>query len=144
MPVAFDVSPILRTGAYRHMSPLDVAVWERYLTKFGTSYSGVTYDLALGGVALPEGLGSDNQRAGWNYSTALKIDAVLWEPIQAWIVEVKPWALPSAIGAVVTYTMLAQRERITELPLRPLIVCEGSQPDVEWVAEQLGITVAKV
>jgi hypothetical protein len=37
--------------------------------------------------------------------------------------------------------LLAQREHLTDLPLIPMILCEGIQTDVQWVAAQLGIQV---
>jgi hypothetical protein len=124
------------------MAKRDAAVWARFLARRGRDFLAVTYDVALGGV---QATAADEALAqGWQYSTALKIDAVLWEARGAWIVEVRPWVQAGALGNVLCYLLVAQRERFTRLPMRPMLVCEGIQPDVRWVAGELGIRVELV
>jgi hypothetical protein len=124
------------------MAKRDAAVWQRFLTRKGGDFLAVTYDVALGGVAAAAA--DDALAAGWQYSTALKVDAVLWEARGAWLVEVRPWVQAGALGNVLCYLLVAQRERFTTLPMRPMIVCEGIQPDVAWVAKELSIRVEVV
>jgi hypothetical protein len=124
------------------MAKRDAAVWQRFIDRHGGEFLAVTYDVALGGVATAE-VEPDLAR-GWQYSTALKVDAVLWGPSAAWLVEVRPWVQAGALGNVLCYVLLAQRERLTELSMRPMLVCEGIQPDVAWVASELGIRVERV
>jgi hypothetical protein len=135
-------SPVNAAGPFRHMAPRDAAVWQRFLTRRGADFLAVAYDVALGGVVAAEAEPALSR--GWQYSTALKIDAVLWSERGLWIVEVRPWATVSAVGAALCYTLVAQRERLSPDPMRPMIVCEGIQPDVAWVARELAITVEQV
>lgn len=143
MPSVYPVTiePVSRTGYYRHMAKRDAAVWERWLEKYGAGFDGVAYDVALGGELPPEGSMPEAERLAWQYSTALKIDAVLFAPEAVVIVEVRPWATVSAVGACLCYTLVAEREQLTLLPLQPAIVCEGIQTDVRWCCQRTNITV---
>lgn len=134
--------PLDVAGPFLHMAPRDAQLWTRFLDRHAAEFLAVAYDVALGGERPADV--APELAEGWQYSTALKVDAVLWEERGVWIVEVRPWATVSAIGATLCYTLVAQREQLTPLPLRPMIVCEGIQTDVRWVAGELGITVRVV
>lgn len=132
------------TGNYPHMARRDAPIWERFLRAQGANFTGVTYDVALGGV-VPEGADEEDETVlGWRYSTAVKLDAVLFTPDEVWIVEVKPNASLSAIGQVLGYMLLAEREPFTDLPLIPTIITDNLGADVRYVAEQLNIQIIVV
>jgi len=161
-----DFVPLVRGGYYRHMAKRDVEVWERFIERQRLAWLGVAYDVALGGVpavpmaaelaaarpgasALDEAAAAnaEAERAlteGWQYSTAIKVDAVLMGADRLMLVEVRPWAHAGTLGNALCYTLVAQRERISDLPLAPMIVCEGIQRDIRWVASQLGVQVVEV
>jgi hypothetical protein len=126
------------------MAKNDAAVWERFLLAHADGFLAFAYDVALGGVEPPAGQEVDAYRRGFQYSTALKIDAVGFQTKAALIIEVRPDAHISAYGAAVGYTMVAQRDALTELPVFPAIVCESIQPDVAWLCQQTGVTVYRV
>lgn len=139
-----EIRPFVKGGRYTHMAKRDAAVWERFLDKFAGAYQGVAYDVALGGTVLPEGGATDDERRGWQYSTALKIDAVIVGADHALITEVRPWATLSPLGAALGYTLVARREQLLDVPMAPAIICEGAHVDVKWIAQQLGITIFEV
>lgn len=141
LALPLTVEPVARTGHFKHMAKRDAAVWLRFLERYGAAFLGVAYDVALGGEAAPEGVPEEADRRMWQYSTALKIDAVLFAQDLVLIVEVRPWATSSALGAAVCYTLMAEREQLTDLPLQAGIVCEGIQRDVRWCAERLNVAV---
>jgi hypothetical protein len=146
MPAVYPPNPLPATfrGNYPHMAKLDAAVWERFLDRMAGQFLSFCYDLALGGRRI-EGLAlSDEEALGWQYNTALKIDAVGLTEEQAWIIEVRPNATVSALGSALCYTLICQREAVFERQLVPVICCETIQPDVEWVCQRLGVTVIKV
>jgi hypothetical protein len=136
--------PLVKDGRYPHMARRDAPVWERWIDKHGAAYAGVAYDVAVGGLAAPDEAATDNERRGWQYQTALKVDAVVVGEDRLLIVEVRPWATVSAIGSSLTYAMVLDRAGLGSLTLVPTIVCEGIQVDVRWAAEQLGIQVFEV
>jgi hypothetical protein len=130
--------------AWPHMARRDAAIWTRFLDRYADDYIGFSYDVAMGGriLDLPD---HDPQTAlGWQYSTALKLDAVGWKGNQVWIFEVRPEATVGTYGAAVVYTMVAKREQLAELPLVPAIVCETCQIDVEWACNVSGVQLIKV
>lgn len=131
-------------GNYPHMAKRDAEVWERYLADHGKEWVAFSYDVALGGRIIEGDDVSAEERRGWQYSTALKIDVVGWKGNQAWIIEVRPDASAGTIGAAITYAMVAKREELTALPLVPAICCYSIQPDVEWTCGQLGVQVLLV
>jgi hypothetical protein len=133
-----------RQRNYPHMAKRDVALWERFIDAHGQRFISVSYDVALGGsiLAVPD---DDPETArGWQYNTALKIDAIGWQTNQAWLIEVRPEATVSAYGAAVVYTLVARRENITQLPIVPTIVCEAIQPDVAWACAMTGVNVVRM
>lgn len=145
MPPVYPLSlvPVSFTGNYPHMAKLDRAVWERYRAAHAADFLGFYYDVALGGYQLT-GLGLDEPTLlGWQYNTALKIDVAARTADQIWVIEVRPAATVSALGAAVTYTLVADRDNVFDLPLVPCILCESIQPDVEWACSRLGVTVLR-
>lgn len=139
-----NIIPATFKGNYPHMSKLDRAVWEKFLTARAAEFTGFAYDVALGGRVV-EGLPLDEPTAlGWQYNTAVKIDAVAFKDSEAWVIEVKPEAHVSAFGAALAYTLLLEKDATLPQKLIPTIVCEAVQPDVEWVCAQLNIQIVRV
>jgi len=136
--------PILKNGDYRHMARRDAVVWERFIERYGGAYIGVAYDVALGGISVDHDPADAEYADAYRYSTALKIDAVLFTSSHALIVEVRPWATVSALGSVLAYTLVAQRDRLLAQPFQPAIVCEGIQLDVRWCCDQIGVVIFEV
>lgn len=146
MPAVYppNLLPAEFRGHYPHMARRDAVVWTRFLNAHAGDYRGFAYDVALGGWRI-DGLGMEEQDViGWQYNTALKIDAVGLTATEAHVIEVRPEATVSALGAALTYAMVCDREQVFDLPLRPMVVCETMQVDVRWACGQLGVTVLEV
>jgi hypothetical protein len=129
---------------YPHMALRDAEVWVDFIRLHGAKFLGFSYDLALGGSSIELPTETPESLRAWQYLTALKVDAFGWQGNQAWLIEVRPDATVSALGAVICYQLVAVREAFTPLPIIPAIVCRNIQPDVEWVCAQLGVQVFKV
>ena len=138
------VMPLRADGNYPHMAHRDRAVWARWLALYADQYLGVVYDLAFGGLDAPDPEATRTEREMWQYQTALKIDAFVLAPDRALVIEVRPWATVSALGAALTYAMGLQEIGVTESLLVPTIVCEGIQVDVAAMCAKLGIDVVQV
>ncbi len=135
---------LVKNGYYPHMAKLDAALWERFLDQYGGNFSAVAYDLALGGFMPDETLGPEEQRLGYQYSTAMKVDAVLQRAEEVWIVEVKPSGATSAVGAALCYTLLAERDGFSPFPLVPAVVTDIMHPDAKYCAELLNVLIVEV
>lgn len=146
MPAVYPpvILPAGFRGHYPHMARRDAVIWERFLAAPPAPFLGYAYDVALGGSKI-EGLELEPQDAlGWQYNTALKVDVVGLTSDEAWVIEVRPHATVSALGAAYTYALVCDRDQVFELPLRPVICCEAIQPDVAWACTRLGVRVVTV
>lgn len=143
MPTVYPVTAVAvgDVSYYPHMAKRDVELWRRFVRTHPDMFLAVSYDVALGGRKLQVPDATPEAIAGWQYLTALRIDVVGWMGNQAWIIEVRPDATVSALGAAICYTLVAKREEFSGLQLVPAILCDGIQPDVEWCAQQLGVQV---
>lgn len=146
MPAVYppNVLPASFRGHYPHMARRDAVIWSRFLVAPPDTFLGFAYDVAVGGWKI-EGLElTEADALGWQYNTALKVDAVGLTAALAWVIEVRPEATVSALGAALTYALVLDREAVFSLPLVPVVVCETMQPDVEWACTRLGVRVVKV
>ncbi len=143
MPTTLPVEkfPPRKFGNYPNMARRDAVIWERFLDTFGADFAAFSYNVALGGQEPTGGDLTDEERQGWKYVTSVKIDAVGWKPDETWVIEVKPNAGLSAIGQALGYTLLGERDGLTDLPIIPVVVTDNSSPDVIYVAQQLGVDV---
>lgn len=143
MPPVYPISwePLRKTGHYRHMARRDAAVWERWLDRFAADFEAVAYDVSMGGVIPTDPAATDAQRRGFQYSTALKIDAVLLGPDGWTILEVRPEPSVSVLGSTLGYKLVAEREKLTDLPIGMGTVCEGIHPDIVYILDQFGVRV---
>ena len=145
MPVyPISILPAEWRGNYPHMAKLDREVWTRFLDRHAAEFSGFAYDVALGGRVI-EGLELDEPtKLGWQYNTALKIDAIGFKDEEAWVIEVKPEANVAAFGAALAYTILCEKEQFITQRLIPVIVAEYIHADVAYVCQQLSVTTVQV
>jgi hypothetical protein len=146
MPAVYEPEwlPATARGRYRHMGKRDAQVWEQFLSMFSERFESFAYDVALGGIVLDMPELTDEDRQAWQYSTALKIDATGKEGDRYWIIEVRPEATVSALGAALCYALVADRDQVFPGKLQAAIVCNSIQPDVKWVSGQLGVEVFQV
>jgi hypothetical protein len=143
MPAVYPVNwiPVGFRAAYPHMAKRDQVVWERFLALYAGNFEAVAYDVAIGGATLTAPGVPQDQLDGWRYTTALKIDACLRTADSVVVVEVRPEAHVSALGSVLAYCMVAERDQVFDLPTRPAIVCETVQGDVGWCCQALNVQV---
>lgn len=143
VPSVYPVSWVPNTfrGNYPHFAKRDAPVWARFLALYGNRYAGFAYDVALGGATLPAVGAPEPERLGWQYSTALKVDACGQAEDGVWLFEVRPEATVSALGAVLSYTLIAERDSVFSGTLVSAVVCESMQGDVKWCCDRLGVVV---
>lgn len=146
MPSVYPIEVVPRDyqGAFANMAKRDEEVWRRFLMAHADRFLGFSYNIAMGGTryALPDA-DEDDVRA-WQYKTALKIDVCAITADEVWVIEVKPEAQAGALGAVIAYTLVAERERLFDRPTHPAIVCAYVQPDIQWCCDRLNVSVIVV
>jgi hypothetical protein len=131
-------------GKYPHFAKRDAPVWTRFLDLYGDRWAAFAYDVALGGATLPDVGVKDAERLGWQYATALKVDACGQAVDAVWMFEVRPEATVSALGSALAYALVAERDRVFPFPLVSAVVCESMQGDVHWCCDRLGVVVFTV
>jgi hypothetical protein len=136
--------PAVKTGHYPHMAKHDAKIWERFLDLYASELHGVAYDVALGGFVLADDVASEPERQGWRYSTALKVDAVADVGDHVWIIEVKPTAGVSAIGAALCYVVMAEADGFTDKELVAAVVTDRATEDIKHCAVELGVVVMEM
>lgn len=143
MPTVYPITwfPPTHRGHFPHMQKRDEEVWLRFLDAHAERFEAFAYDIALGGQTIEHPGAEPQDVKAWQYKTALKIDATGLREGEVHIIEVKPEAHVSALGAVVAYMLVMEREQAVAGTLRGAIVCEYAQPDVQWAAAQLSIAV---
>ena len=128
---------MIQPGQSRHAQPArHAAAIVAAVTGAGRPAGPVSGGADVSHIPAPEA-----DRLGWQYSTALKIDACGLTDAEVWVFEVRPEATVSALGSAVCYTMVAQRDAVFDRPLVSAIVCESMQPDVAWTCDQLDVRV---
>lgn len=131
-------------GHYPHMAKHDARLWERFLADYAANFERFCYDVALGGFRPDEHTGTLDQRLGWQYSSAVKIDAVGERTDDVWIIEVRPHAGVSAIGAALCYSVLAAVDTFTAKPLVPVVLTDRASPDIRICADALEVAVIEL
>ena len=126
-------------GKYPHMFPGDVAVWERFLDKYGSLYEGFYYDVICGKeVKMYPRWEFEYQKDAWVLSQ-LRIDAVGERAESTDIIEVKPRGNMASIGQLLTYKEHYINYYHPEKPVRMVLVCGDIDPNVIPLTEKQGI-----
>ena len=139
MPHATRIFDPEKLRRYPHMFPEDIGIWERFLEDYASNYVGFSYDVKVGtGVeANPE----DNKKHAYmkEILSKYRIDVVGLKDSLIEIIEVKPEASTTAIGQIITYVNLYQRDEKPTLPVRGVIITDHYIEDMDYLTNELGI-----
>ena len=126
---------------YPHMLTEDTLVWTKFLQSEFIELREVWYDVRVG-LPVFLGLGADvRDRRIARGLTRKRIDVVAAVGEGFWVIEIKPYANMYAVGQVVTYARLFQREYAVPGPVMSVIICDGYDKDLLDEFEELGIIV---
>jgi hypothetical protein len=131
--------PPISQDKYPHMFPLDKAVWERFIAKYGPMYLGFQYDVTCGITSSEYGKLADPYKKDATILSKLRIDAVGEAPSTMDIIEVKPKGNMAAIGQLLTYKQHYTNDYKPVKPVRMVLVCENIDPNIIQLAEDNGI-----
>lgn len=123
------------------MLPADVAVWDRYLDKFGHEFVGFRYDVHVGGEVERQSVWTQKIYHMASWLAAKRIDAVGYKAGETTIFEVKPEAGVTAVGQLVTYKMLFIEKYSPVGLLTCALVCANATIDETHVLEAQGFKV---
>ena len=124
---------------YPHMFPLDIAIWERFLEKFGKDYDGFDYDTKVGTGAEIDIDTPENYARMITVLSKYRIDVIGHKNGRLEIIEVKPEASTVAIGQVITYVDLYERDFSPAAKVVGAIVTDREVGDMRYLTEKMGI-----
>lgn len=128
-------------GRPPHMLRPDHPVWYRFLDKWGHIFTGLYYDVLLGGPTLtPEEL-KDPFKIMWRATTSKRADAIGITESEVWIIEVAAEQEMRALGQLMTYMTLWEEDPKFNLINIPVLVCETIDPDIIASAVRFGVQV---
>lgn len=124
---------------YPHMLSEDVAIWERFLVRFPETYDSFSYDVHVGeGLRDQDGVAEEVKFASMELIYK-RIDVVGMVGSEVHIIEVKPDAGLSAVGQVMCYEALFERDFKPTGGIRKVIVTDRMWPDHEFLFKKFGI-----
>jgi len=126
------------------MRPEDVAIWERFLLKFPDEYEEVAYDVLVGSpppfdTNIINGEPTDDVRL---YKK--KIDVVCYRDGVVDIIELKPRAGAGALGQVLGYVELYQRDIAPSPTPRAVLITDVERLDMRELAEKMRVVLIVV
>jgi len=124
---------------YPHMKVDEAAVWERFLSKSPFKIVTVLYDVRLGeGTVVAEGVPAWVKSMAWSLSTK-RVDAIIETAMEFILIEVKSRGALSAVGQLLGYLVLFNRQYRPQKRVRLALVCAVIAPDMEPVLQEYGI-----
>lgn len=124
---------------YDHMKPADVAIWEEFMRQNISAYDTVIYDQEIGeGAPIPPGT-AENMAKDFKILTQYKIDVVGFKGADIDIIEIKPRAGLSALGQILGYVTLFNKEFSPGVKVTPVILTDEIRPDMPALATSMGI-----
>jgi hypothetical protein len=124
---------------FTHLLPGEVSLWQRYLAQHGEYFDRFEYDIHVGqGVPLDPAWPPEIIRAALAL-TQKRIDVVGYAGSEVWIFEIKPDAGLSALGQLLAYKMLWERDRGVPSRMYLAIVTDRLNPDEEYLFSSHGI-----
>lgn len=141
MPETF---PFEKRHWYPHMMPYDVAIWERFIEKYPDAYDFVSYDVKVG--SAPEFDTVANPETGGDAINLYKrkIDVIGHKGERIDIIELKPKAGSSALGQVVGYSVLYEKDYSPPTKPNLVVITDQMGRDMDTLASAMGIKVIVV
>ncbi len=121
----------------------DREIYRRFLLNYRPIKGKYEYDVLVGdGLVLDPAKYDENILVMTRAITKKRIDVVIYEKDLIWIVEIKPNAALSALGQVLGYVKLYERDHPEEQrPLRPMILTDRASMDDKYLFSTYGIQV---
>lgn len=121
------------------MFPHDIAIWERFIPLHKAEYSVFFYDVKVGKGTKPKRSTVPPYNMMQAVLSKFRIDVIGGKGDKYELFEVKPNASAAAIGQVLTYTLLFQKEYGPDVPVVGAIVTDYERPDIRSLTEELGM-----
>jgi len=129
---------------YPHMLPYEAELWDRFLRVRTPLFVSIEYDVHVGDAPEPSPTLPDYLRGMFQSVYKHRIDAVAHDPDRIYVIEVKPRAGLSALGQVLAYKFLYERDYKPAKPVEMRIVCERKEMNIDEIAAQQNVYIWQV
>ena len=126
---------------YKHMSPYECYLFDYFKGVHGNEYDRFVYDLHVGEGMVPPAHLSQPYRDLSVSLTQKRIDAVGFRGAQPFIFEVKPHAALSALGQLIAYKDLFERQFSPEQSPRLAVITDFHGRDEQFLFGKHDITI---
>jgi hypothetical protein len=136
-----DKVAVFLSQRFTQMMAGDVPLWQRFLTEHGEYFDRFEYNAHVGeGVPLDPSWPPNIIKAAQALTTK-RIDAVGYRGFETWLFEVKPDAGLSALGQLLAYRVLWERD-VTRPGVNYLaIITDRMNPDEKLLFDTYGIKI---
>lgn len=129
---------------YPHLAPNDVRIWERFIDDNPNWANLVAYDVRVGNGQDPGDKHEENIRKMAIKLTQYRIDVLAQKNGSHSIVEVKQDPGSGAVGQLLSYSSLLKSSHPALFPVKLVLICNRSTPDLQDVADQYSIQIIVV
>ena len=134
-----ELAALLAQPQYPAMTRLESEITRAWLRLFGIAYDRIEFNVRLGeGVELGEGFSEQTRQAAL-LSTQKRADVIAWLVGQPDVVEVKDRISLGAIGQLLGYQLLWNREHPDETIGNLLVIGRNMMPGIDVALRQYAI-----
>src|SRR5512145_3138408 len=102
--------PVTAQHHFPGMSNHDAAIWLRFIDAYGGDFKQVAYNTRLGRAEPTDPRATPEEELFWRAETAKRIDAAIRNDAELWLCEVRPGAGLAALGALIGYVILSEKD----------------------------------
>ena len=121
------------------MSPEDYEIWQRWFPAHRQEIKRLWFDVGLG---LPDQIPETedaNQLLGWIRNTQKRADVIAETEKEILLIELRFNAQLNAIGRLSGYVLLIKDDNPFTKPIRPMLITNKQDSEVERLGKALGI-----
>jgi hypothetical protein len=133
MSLPINWVPAEKRYKYPHMSPSDVAIWERFLLYYPAFLGEVAYNVRVGQGQDPGTSYEMNIREMAVKLTQYRIDVLNKKDDNYFIIELKRDPGSGTIGQLISYMDLFKIDYPELRPVFPILICNRMTPDLRTV-----------
>lgn len=131
--------PPTYNGYPPRMSPEDYEIWQRWFPAHRQEIKRLWFDVGLG---LPDQIPETedaNQLLGWIRNTQKRADVIAETEKEILLIELRFNAQLNAIGRLSGYVLLIKDDNPFTKPIRPMLITNKQDSEVERLGKALGI-----
>ena len=129
---------------YPHMLPVEAELWDKFLRERTPEFIKLEYDVHVGDVPPPPETLPDYLKGMFQSVYSKRIDVVAHDPDKIYVIEVKPRAGMTALGQVLAYKFLYERDFKPIVPVEMRLVCERKEMNIDEIAAPYGVYIWQV